>query len=122
MLLVAQHKKTLFYSQIILPIFTQAARRSQTGEKTPGGARLISYRLLKALALPLFYANSEKGNNKAMEMKLQHHNAITITILAVALAGAAQAATVPEGTQLAGKQELVRSNGSEPAPPSTRIK
>ena len=48
-------------------------------------------------------------------MKLYKHNNITMVLLAMGLAGAAQAATVPEGTQLADKQELVRSNGNEPA-------
>ncbi len=48
-------------------------------------------------------------------MKLYKYNNITMVLLAMGLAGAAQAATVPEGTQLADKQELVRSNGNEPA-------
>ena len=48
-------------------------------------------------------------------MKLYKHNSITTVFLAMGLAGAAQAATVPEGTPLADKQELVRSNGNEPA-------
>ncbi|MGL5698200.1 MAG: ABC transporter substrate-binding protein, partial [Kluyvera sp.] len=48
-------------------------------------------------------------------MKLYQHNNITIALLALGFIGAAQAANVPEGTALADKQELVRSNGNEPA-------
>jgi len=50
-----------------------------------------------------------------MEMKLQKHNYITMVILAMGMAGAAQAANVPQGTELAEQQTLVRSNGNEPA-------
>ena len=48
-------------------------------------------------------------------MKIQKHNYITMVILAIGMAGAAQAANVPEGTALAEQQTLVRSNGNEPA-------
>ena len=48
-------------------------------------------------------------------MKIQKHNYITMVILAMGMAGAAQAANVPEGTALAEQQTLVRSNGNEPA-------
>ena len=48
-------------------------------------------------------------------MKIQKHNYITMVILAMGMAGAAQAANVPEGTALANEQTLVRSNGNEPA-------
>lgn len=50
-------------------------------------------------------------------MKSLHHNRITLTLLAAGLLASASllAAEVPPGTELAGKQELVRNNGSEPA-------
>lgn len=48
-------------------------------------------------------------------MKIQKHNYITMVILAMGMAGVAQAANVPEGTALANEQTLVRSNGNEPA-------
>ena len=48
-------------------------------------------------------------------MKIQKYNGITIALLALGLTGVAQAANVPEGTPLAATQELVRSNGNEPA-------
>jgi len=53
-----------------------------------------------------------------MEMKPHNHNRITCLLLAAGIACTstlAYAAVVPEGTQLAEKQELVRNNGSEPA-------
>ena len=50
-------------------------------------------------------------------MKSLHHNRITLTLLAAGLLASTSllAAEVPPGTELAGKQELVRNNGSEPA-------
>ncbi|MFJ2973249.1 ABC transporter substrate-binding protein [Kluyvera sp. NPDC087067] len=48
-------------------------------------------------------------------MKIQKYNYITIALLTMGLTGAAQAANVPQGTALADTQELVRSNGNEPA-------
>ncbi|XTZ36996.1 ABC transporter substrate-binding protein [Salmonella enterica] len=51
-------------------------------------------------------------------MKRQERNHIALSLLAVGILSAAMgtyAATVPEGTVLAEKQELVRNNGSEPA-------
>lgn len=48
-------------------------------------------------------------------MKIQKYKYITIALLTMGLTGAAQAANVPQGTALADTQELVRSNGNEPA-------
>ncbi|ENT2950674.1 ABC transporter substrate-binding protein [Klebsiella aerogenes] len=51
-------------------------------------------------------------------MKLQQYNHITHALLVLGLLGsaaAAMAAQVPQGTELAAKQELVRNNGNEPA-------
>jgi ABC-type oligopeptide transport system, periplasmic component len=51
-------------------------------------------------------------------MKPHNHNRITCLLLAAGIASTstlAYAAVVPQGTQLAEKQELVRNNGSEPA-------
>ena len=50
-------------------------------------------------------------------MKSLHHNRITLALLSLGLMASASlhAAEVPPGTELAGKQELVRNNGSEPA-------
>lgn len=48
-------------------------------------------------------------------MKIQKYNYITIALLTMGLTGVAQAANVPQGTALADTQELVRSNGNEPA-------
>ena len=51
-------------------------------------------------------------------MKRQQYNHITHALLVLGLLGStatAMAAQVPQGTELAAKQELVRSNGNEPA-------
>ncbi|WP_406911746.1 ABC transporter substrate-binding protein [Klebsiella aerogenes] len=51
-------------------------------------------------------------------MKRQHYNHITHVLLVLGLLGSAataMAAQVPQGTELAAKQELVRNNGNEPA-------
>jgi oligopeptide transport system substrate-binding protein len=75
--------------------------------------------------LPSYNTTAKTGNgvnnneiNKAMDMKPQKRNHITLALLAVGLISStsmAWAAQVPEGTQLADKQELVRNNGNEPA-------
>lgn len=50
-------------------------------------------------------------------MKAQHYNRIALVLLSAGVLGSVplMAAEVPPNTQLAGKQELVRNNGSEPA-------
>jgi oligopeptide transport system substrate-binding protein len=75
--------------------------------------------------LPYYKTAAKTGNgvnnneiNKAMDMKPQKRNHITRALLAAGLLSSASmvwAAQVPEGTQLADKQELVRNNGNEPA-------
>ena len=51
-------------------------------------------------------------------MKRKQYNHITHALLVLGLLGSAatvMAAQVPQGTELAAKQELVRNNGNEPA-------